>query len=665
MLNFKTFFDMTQSFQLSSDVRNIINKFNDSLRASGKFNVFNKVNILVVSLYALQEDARKDVLDILNHYVENLSSYLSTDEITTLLANYPDVVKSAMFDSQPNTISANGWCSLPIEIPQLCQALARCSEKSKVFFPYAGDAILATGLPESCQISGFEKDPEMWAVANIYLHSLGFSANLLLGDKVDREQQYDYIFCFPPMIGGADGRNVKNSIFDLIRNNLATDGEMYCILPDNFCYDTSGWFEVRKIPFDSHDEYSTMVISLPDGLLHSFSGIKLCLFHIKRNCDNKVLLVNAHDESFLAHSGIKEGNRRETIKATLKVDSILDTIKTLDEDYVWTGNIHQLFDLSHDLDMTPRRYISVIRDVQLAPGEKLVALKDIVEFLPKTRIANAPTMIPTIGMRELSFNYLNCELVFDKIPVEARTGNGNRAITCDCLLMGFVGGKFKVARLKGVSASRPVFLKSEVVAFKISSDTVNEDFLLRCITGEFVSKQANALAVGATITRLKPNDFQSLDVIIPSLEEQKRLYIEDTRQGISDADRKVLENYEEFRKDMHMKKHALGQTIFNIKNWWGLLLKARENGNGIVDDSADLGKSRKIKVSEIYDNLQNAISKLNMQLSKFDVGYGLSSENIALADFIEQYIRGNKMPQFEFVYDAAAHRAPADLPEID
>lgn len=660
---------MTQFFYVSNEVREIICKFNNSLFTRGITNMFQTTNTLAVSLYVLQEDSRQDIIDILQNYVVDLSSYLSTDEIATLLANYPDVVKSTMFSSRSNTVTSYGWCNLPIEIVQLCHALAECKEGSKVFIPYAGDAIFAAGLPTSCPISGFEKDKTMWAVAHIYLHSLGHKENLLLGEEVDKKQKYDYIFCFPPMMRGQGNREVIDTIYDLIRNNLAPQGEMYCILPDSFCYASSGWFDIRKIPFESHEEYSTMVISLPAGLLYPIAGVQLCLFHIKRNNDNKVLLVNARDESFLAHTGIKEGRRRETTKVTLKVDSILDTIRTFDDNYVWTGDIHQLFELSHDLDMTPSRYISVVQNVQLSPGEKLVPLKELVDILPMARIPNMPNLVPSIGMRELFANYINCDLLYDKIPVEdrqnGRHGNASRIITQDCLLMGFIGGKFKVARLKGVSASRPVALKTEIIPFRVVSKSVDEDFILRCIMGEFIAKQANALAVGSTVTRLKRDDYKSFDIIIPSLEEQKRLCIEDTRQGMSDADRKLIESHEEFRKDMHMKKHAIGQTLFNINNWWSLLKLARDKGNGVVDDRTELGTNRKVKVADIYSNLEIAMSKLSIQLSKFDTGYGLQTKTIPLTMFIEQYISEHKSPLFEYIYDSMTHHADSDLPEVD
>ena len=513
MLNSKSFFDMTKSFNVSDEVRNIIRKFNQAFNANRGIltRMAQPINTLAVSLYALKQDARKDVLGMLHDYNLNLYHYLSAEDISILLENYSDVVKYLMFSSRPNIVTSNGWCDLSIEIPQLCQALAECKEGSRVLLPYAGDGTIAACLPAGCDVYGFEENRELWATANIYMDAIGIKSNLQLEENVDNNQQYDYIFCFPPLLKGIEMREIIGRLRDLALHNLTADGEMYCILPKSFC-GTINWLDLRKLPLENNGEYSTMVISLPEGLLYPISGIQLCLFHLKRNFVNQVILVNASDESFLSHKVMTNGNSRETVGVSLKVNSILETIDSRDADYVWSGDIIRLFEMSHDLDMTPSRYISVIKDVQLAPDERMVSLKELIEILPIKRIPNAPKEIPSIGARELYSNYIYCDIPYDKISVEGKSSSrfNTRIITQDCLLMCFVGGKFKVARLKGVSESHPVALAQWIIPFVISSTSVDEDFLLRCITSAFVEKQAKALVKGTYIKTIRIDDYGNL-----------------------------------------------------------------------------------------------------------------------------------------------------------
>ena len=213
-----------------------------------------------------------------------------------------------------------------------------------------------------------------------------------------------------------------------------------------------------------------------------------------------------------------------------------------------------------------------------------------------------------------------------------------------------------MGRLHGVTPTQPVALRGEVVPIRITSTAVTEDFLLRSIMSEMTERQARMLAMGSVITRLKGCDLLSIVINVPeSKKQQEAICKEDTRSSLTDADRKMIESYESFRKDMHMKKHAIGQTLFNLNNWWTILQQARKEGNGVVSDDATTGKIRKISVTTIYDSLQNAIGQLQQQISKFDRGNGLAVKHFALTEFIEDYIARKQNPLFTFLYLSLIH----------
>ena len=294
-------------------------------------------------------------------------------------------------------------------------------------------------------------------------------------------------------------------------------------------------------------------------------------------------------------------------------------------------------------------------------SQKVVKLGDLIEraAIHKSFFGVAKE----IGYNELSSNYLNCNISSKDLIVSQE--NSISVITEDCLLVGFIGGKFKVARLSDVTEKDCVSLRNEIFPITLRSNEITEDFLLRSVLSENSKNQAIGYSTGSVISRITFHDFCKIEIVVPSLEEQVKICNEDTRKSLSDADRKILETNDEFRRDMHMKKHAMGQTIFNFNNWWKLLQKARLNGNGVINDNDEVGRSKKVKVSDIYDNLQSSIEKLSLQLNKFDVGYGLQKEEFALTDFVEDYISKNKNSFFEFIYNANEHRATEDLREVD
>ena len=158
----------------------------------------------------------------------------------------------------------------------------------------------------------------------------------------------------------------------------------------------------------------------------------------------------------------------------------------------------------------------------------------------------------------------------------------------------------------------------------------------------------------------------SIVINVPKSKEQQELLMkEDTRSSLTEADRKIIQSYEDFRKDMHMKKHAIGQTLFNLNNWWDALQQARIEGNGVVSDDATTGKIRKVSVASIYDSIQKAINQLQQQINKFDRGNGLAVKKFALTEFIEDYISRKQSPLFSFFYDKSMHHASKTLPEVE
>lgn len=684
---------MTQFTVLTSEAKTIVVNF---FNAQMKNSIFCEPNKqLMVSLYSLMPEADLDVIGKLKQYIISLSVFFKESEINLLKSEYPAVVKFCYDNKDYAGVASRRGEDIfvPQSLVDLCMSIAEPKSGSSVFVPYSGDGSFAYHVSD-CMVDGFEKDEISWAFSQILLHSQKASANIRLGDStVPEDKLYDYIFSFPPMMMGRDGRQIVDTVYNLITKHIADNGELYCILPMAFCSIGSGWFDVRKILWDYRGQYSALVVSLPTGIL-PYSNVGLCLLHIKKNNKDIVALMDATGKDFSARNDV--AGYKEHV---LKVQSIIETINSQDEKYVWVGSSSQL---TGDVNLQPSRYLISQIIPQPKSGEMSIKLSDVIQVVPLIRqneevlqiiarrnhlvnssVDNSPVdseekeeifakyrelerqSCPLIGMNELSASYLNCEIERDSLE-PSHQGIPSYILTSDCLLVGFISGKFKVGRLHGVSPESPVALMNEVLPIQLSSDNITEDFLLRSIMSELSERQARMLSTGTTISRLSRQDLLSIVICVPILKEQQdELCKEDSRASLTEADRKLIMSHEEFRKDMHMKKHAIGQTIFNINNWWNLLKLARVKGNGIVDDRTELGSNRKVKVADIYANLEIAMAKLSIQLSKFDTGYGLQKKDIPLTLFIEHYISEHKSPVFEFVYDKRSHHAKSDLPEVD
>ncbi len=682
---------MTQFSVLTPETKAIvINFFNAQMKKS----IFCEPNKqLMVSLYSLMPEADSRVTSILNQYIVSLPDYFHKSQIDILKSEYPAVVKFCYDHKDYAGISTRRGDEFHISqsLIDLCMGIAKPKAGSSVLVPYSGDGGFAYHVAD-CMIDGFERNETFWAFTQILLHSQNAVTSIKLQNALDSDsKQYEYIFSFPPMRSGRENREVVDMVYNLITKQLQDGGEAYFILPLSFCSASSGWFDVRKILWDYRGHYSVLVVSLPPVLL-PMSGINLCLFHVKKDHKDIVALMDATGNDFSATrdvSGYKEH--------VLKVQSIIETINSQDEKYVWVGNSSQL---TASVNLQPSRYLISQIIPQPKKGEMSVKLSDVIQTIPLTKRDEETLQIiarrnqlahlspeeasvdsidrdkvfakyrelerqgcPLIGMKELSSSYLNCDI--NRETLEASTRVESQMLTSDCLLVGFIGGKFKVGRLHGVTPTTPVILRNEVIPIKISSDVITEDFLLRSIMSGQSERQARMLSTGITITRLSRQDLLSIVINVPMLKEQQdALCKEDTRSSLTDADRKIIESYEDFRKDMHMKKHAIGQTLFNLNNWWDALLQARKEGNGVVSDDATTGRIRKVSVASIYDSIQKALNQLQQQINKFDRGNGLAVKQFALTEFIEDYISRKQSPLFTFFYDKSMHHASQTLPEV-
>ena len=157
-------------------------------------------------------------------------------------------------------------------------------------------------------------------------------------------------------------------------------------------------------------------------------------------------------------------------------------------------------------------------------GEVLLPIKSLVDIVPLVRVENRENNRQLLGMAELSNNYLNCNISVNNIPTKRSISS--KCIKDDCLLVGYIGGNFKVGSLTGNLDIFSIELRQEIIPIKLKENisvAITEDFLLRSIMSEYCELQASMYAKGSTIKRISTDDFLNISIIVPSLDEQRRL----------------------------------------------------------------------------------------------------------------------------------------------
>ena len=641
---------MTQFPSLSSAAKNIVNDFRRKIYAKGFFNIPSV--ILCASLYARSKSVDQKVIDILSQYIIDLTELLSAEQISVLEAEYTSVVNDCISQDCEDIARDPSMQMTPSSVVELCIRIAECKQGSKVFLPYCNLGEFSSHL-HGCPSKGYELNLTKWALSQIVncANKIETQIECSATYQLNPGEQFDYVFTCPPL---GLRREAVDTIIGLLQNGLRRNGEWYAILPLDVCSTNNGGqgFDLRKTLADL--KASVCVLSLPKNIFGPYTAISTCLFIIKLDGKGQIILADFSDDNYAVTHNVC-GRK----SCSLKVDGIIESLAKFDEKVLWQG---QYSDLTGYLSLAPNRYLPLSKMPDLAPGEKIVKFGDLINVVNKTKLS-IRTPKPIIGNRELSSDYLNCTLSAREINSSVKETAS--VIDQECLLVGFIGGKLKVAKLVDVNEGNGVALRSEVFAFTLNSSDVTEDYLLRSLLSDFSREQAVRMSSGVTISRISFEDLSNILITVPSIEEQEKICYNDAHVGIKDAELKLRQVYEDFRKDIHMKKHAMGQTMANLENWWSQLEKIRSQSNGIMDENVQIGRVRKISLKEILDRVHVTISKLSVQLDKFDTGYGCVKEEFALTEFIEEYIKSNVSPLFRYEYNSIQHRLSEDIPDVN
>lgn len=146
---------------------------------------------------------------------------------------------------------------------------------------------------------------------------------------------------------------------------------------------------------------------------------------------------------------------------------------------------------------------------------------------------------------------------------------------------------------------------------------------------------------------LEKDDFLSILVAIPTMEEQQRILNMDRQKALADSKEEIKKNFESYRQDIRMKKHALAQRLTVMNNWWKTLLMARKDGNGIIDDKAVVGRLHPVAVKNIYTQIGHEMNMLFKQVNSFNMDDTMKVDVFDAKDFIQQYVNHHD-PMFEY-----------------
>ena len=543
----------------------------------------------------------------------------------------------------------------------------------------------------------------------ILLDSQGVSFEERYNDGSDvPNYSSDYVFAFNPtltqkrpfneVLSYCDGmwsNAVKVSALELVKKIIIAiistkSGKcLDFILPSDYLHDKNFWYHF-KLMFQAKEnnlKFNATLISLP-RMDWGETWVDTFLLHIEKNKENSgiIRLVDATAPEFYQEGGYTEEGKKAIFEydgnkdkfsitnsdhyktASLNVDLLMEVINNKKEECM---HYTEFFAINKHV---PHQYLIDKKLPDLQEGEKYIVLKELIDVANFKSIEEGE--LPLLDTSLLSDKYMDCiinpsNIATKEIGKEPKLWSDSPSYFTTkepCLVAGIDGNHLKVGKLNDIE--QPIAFKDGITPFHVKKEIVTEDYLLRELAKKYCTTQALMLS-DRDHDILDSEYFLEIKIAVPSMKEQERRCkediqksLEETRKYLKEADRQLLQSAEEFKRDVHMKKHAIGQTLFNLSNWWDLLQKARKEGKGVVDESQSVGKFHKTMVVDIYSNIQMALEKLQMQVDSFWRADGLQVESMSLTTFVEKYIKEHQSPLFVYEYDPISTLANNKVPKV-
>lgn len=617
---------------------------------------------LIASLYSIREGANPEIIAAVKSIVVDIKKEMSESDILLLQDNLPEVVKYCYNDD----MTSSRVEVLTQDYIDLISGISNFSTTERILLPL-GEICIAAAFPQ-CKFDIVETSKLGWGIAHIISSILELDTRIYKSLESLPLKEYSKIIALGSQTINYERQNL-DLLISCLENNLKEEEDMILLLPRHACY-SKDWEKLREFLAQNPKKYLTVCLSLNIEQKYTVFGDE-CLMVITKNSPSpiqkkwdSIILGDFTGTEFMFSdpvSGCPTG---------LRVQSIIESITKGDHDHIRFVDANKL---DRCYNFLAARYFR--EEALLMKPEKakmLTTLSDIIQiyqplnFIEKliSSVENEDK-IKVISPKNLSETHLACNINFSKIPsIEMDEANISATIA-NGGYYSFYNNKALVGKILG-GKEDIVGISDGIIHFEIKDNSrCILDYILKELTEDYAVEQARCFIKGLEIGGdLSIEDFLSIQIVLPSLNEQNEILRKEGEKGFSHLEREREATLKEFKEDMHMKKHAIGQTIFAVNNWMKLLSLARKEGNGAICDTDVIGKRHPVTVAEIFDNLEASMKRLKTQISTMDTGSQFTPTQIGVGSFIKNYISTHPRSEFQYV-DLTNALATHDLPAIN
>lgn len=394
--------------------------------------------------------------------------------------------------------------------------------------------------------------------------------------------------------------------------HLKDKGKAAVLLSNSSLFTGGKELEIRKSIIEA--DLIESIITLPSEML-SNTSIPCVIWILNKNKTrkDKTLFMD------LSNFGHKEKLNSQKVfddKSIKQITSIFKKIQNNDLFYTGHTGFFRLVD-SEEINannylLTPIRYLGFEGEIK-EDLSNAIRLGSVLESV-KPKKLDETLKYKKISIKDLSSIPTNYLLNTDDLA-QGELNFNYKELPNNVLLIPRIGQKLKFSYyVEG--KSKIAFSANSIFTFSVDTNKVSLDYLIGELFKSYFSVQFSAFKFGAGIQLIRLKDLLNIKILIPSLDEQKRIVEESRERQFQSAAKdlgfeKEIEKLKQAQtKDLGSKKHNIMQHLNNVKASVDVLTKMMELNNGILNSDEVIDPRRGVTVENRFLRLQESLSKV-------------------------------------------------------
>lgn len=540
--------------------------------------------------------------------------------------------------------------TVPVELSQLVmQHMLHVTEKMTVYLPFAGISSFADVCPKAKYV-GEELDGFMWAFGKVKAFFQHSNINISLGNSLHAREKYDTIVSMPPY--GIKGDMSISSIIDSLYNRLNDGGQMAVVVPASFLQDTGAQtVQLKKMLLSQNALYRVVLLQ---EILLSNTSIGIAILLIQRGSKDCAITLTDYS-SFV--QGIMRKLDIEAINNAEKT-ALRSTLNVVEEKAPFQICLDMRDMLvSGQWNINPKYHIIRAKiESQKTENEELVPLSELVEIYALAYLKGGGVKVPVVHIQDLSDSILNGAKDFlDLEAIEMKEKTLPLLMEDNLLLVALVGNTLKPTIFK-LTDGHQIAYSENIVPLQLKSDLVTLEYLQYALASDSVLEQLEAYHAGAVRSFVSRSNLLNILIRVPNLKEEQKRIVKESKDELSARIIRILglENaelrntrYNEFVREMRVRKHAIGQVLNELDPAIDTLLRFEKKNNGVLRGSDIISERFGYSVDDYLQSIRFLTTKVMKMVNTLTNEYVPKGtiEEYNVVQLLEEYFQKHTIPE--------------------